>query len=317
MPKSQNSAQTTLNYKGKAFDEHSLDLNHISDAIHSMRVLMEKAAAVKNEPAPVSRLRVRDGSVVFDLTCVARAQDGLLAIGDPAALLDLIFKMDDLVGRAGNAPEYILSLFGLALWLDNRKIKSRKDLGGDRFQITASDNATVIVNAKVVKLADDKQVRQAVKGLTAPLAESDAEYLEIGRNGQPNYKITKQDRSRIGIGEPEIEKLSRKERRQLSILHAPLSVEQVRGKKKRKESFHFEDRRLDEKYWAEIKDAAFMSRFRSGEQPLVYGTQMDCDIEEFLENAHDGQPAKVIERIVSKVHGIVQPLEQREWEGLK
>ncbi len=311
-PSTSEATGATLHYEGEAFKNHTLDLEHMADALAGLRVALAKAAAVRNEPVPQARLRVRDGSVVLDLSYLTQAKDGLLAVGDPAALLDLVFKLDDLAGKVTQSPGLIVSLLGLAVWLQGRSIKSRKEQSGNRYVITASDNATVIVTGEVSKLAYDKQARQAVRGLTAPLAEKDADHLIIRRPGRPDYKITRADRAHLAIGDPEPETTLRTDRRILSILHAPLAVDEVKGKKKRKEAFHFEDRRLGEKYWAEVSVRGFMEDYRSGRELLPYGTELDCEVTETLENLHDGQPARVKTRTVTKLHIIRRPMQQPE-----
>lgn len=166
----------TVVYDGPALADHSIDVRDLAPALFALGELFEEANRTCNDDRAKVNLVVRAtpaGSFEVELRLIqtlAQQLTGILSGSEVTAALNL----KEIVFGVGSTAVGLIAFFK---WLRGRR-PSAVEPDGDRVRVTV-ENATIVVNQKVLALSENIRVHRAVAALTRPLEREGVDVLRI------------------------------------------------------------------------------------------------------------------------------------------
>ena len=189
----------TLVFDGPAVENGEIDVQDRAPALLAIGELIQAANTEINGNRAQIVVKVRatiEGSFEVDLSVLQSllestkalfdfASDNKDAIADTNELADLLFKVTAGIGGS------FIGLFTLIQWLRGRKPDKIEHKGGD-VHVTINGDV-VVVNKKVLQLAESLPVREQARRAVATLSRQGIDTIRIKRPDRADLEITKSE----------------------------------------------------------------------------------------------------------------------------
>ncbi len=182
---------TEIAYDGIALRSGSMDVRELGPALLSAGDLFQRANRVLNGDRAVVAVKVQAGfqrgSFGIDLQVVQNLLEqtkGMLLGGNVTAA-------DNLLGLLGLGGSQI-GLIGLIKWIGKRKMPTAVPAGRGIIKLSLDGN-TLEIPADVLPLFNDRDTREALRGVLRPLTHEGIEVFQVRRNRRVVQSVSKEE----------------------------------------------------------------------------------------------------------------------------
>lgn len=184
-------------YLGEDADDHAMDVDALGPALVAFGELIRAAnAEVNKDKASVKVLVASDFehkcfNINFEViqTILQNIKDFL-----DAQTIEDVTELLKKLGVVGGT--IATTVFGYLKWKKGRKIESVQQVAGSPGTVIVKvegNNNTINMNNEVLRIAENKQVLEAVEGVLAPIEAKEAETIEFRQDDRPVAVFKKDD----------------------------------------------------------------------------------------------------------------------------
>ena len=285
-----------VRYTGPALASGRMDVRQLAPAMASVAQLVDDAARLLFGQEAEARIEIsgdfRRGSFAYEFFAVPH---GALNPDELKNLLEWIGLIATSSGVSG------VTLFQVIKWLRGRKARKMERLPGNNVEIHAGDGS-IVAPIQIANLVVNYQVRNAVEGITEPLARQGIDSVEIGEKGaEPAVEITRQERELFLAPPPDAEPLHK------ATSETVLQVVSPVFKVGNKWQFAYPG---EASFHAAILDKAFLQRMQNREVVFGFGDLIRAEVRTSVSRSEGGKLST--EREIVKVNEVLPPAQQTD-----
>ena len=285
-------AELSIAYKGKALDEGTMDARELATALQAISELCEAAHRVINRDNRKISVHVKSDfkSGSFDVGLLVELLPPLLesvtiVFEDEDVFEDEnVYKTLEYIGFRIGKRVVINSLIGLILFLRGRKPSKIED-NGDSYTVhakkeedTSKEEPTVNVPPAVLKMYEDKPVRDSLEKAVSPLQRDGIDTFEArDEEGKTTATVKKDEREYFAYKSEDDYEGEEVERKVL----LRVDTSELTKPSERKFTFSRLERTMEkrkEKFTAIIIDRDYLAKIESGEISFYHGLQIEATI---------------------------------------